>query len=75
MQKITDLQQNMANDRKIKEFKRKWLACVFICCPHNLIPYCAASNLFEKIYFWHKRDRMKPVNNVCVECFSRILEK
>jgi len=39
MQKITDLQQNMATGKKIGDFKRKWLACVFMCCPYNLIPY------------------------------------
>jgi hypothetical protein len=42
MQKITDLQQNMANGKKTGELKRKWLAYVLICCPHNLIPYCAS---------------------------------
>jgi hypothetical protein len=72
VQKITDLQQNMATDKKIKEFKRKWLACVFIYYSHNLVPYHAALNLSKKIYFWLKQDRMKPVNNVCVEYFSRI---
>jgi hypothetical protein len=42
MQKITDLQQNLVTGNKIGDFKKKWLAYVFICCPHNLIPYHAA---------------------------------
>jgi hypothetical protein len=42
MQKITDLQQNMATGKKIGHFKRKWLAYVYMCCPQNLIPYHAA---------------------------------